>query len=281
MRRASCSSSHSVDWLEIGSTSASSGSCPLRLRGRIAAGERVQIGERQAAPGRAQHREPGEAVAAMRERARQREQVLHHRAGRRAGRSRSRGSARPAALQLRHDLAQVAALAHQDRDARWRSARLARGARCRATISATASPPRSPAPPAKKRMHCDRRALAGAHAPAPTRCRRTAPAAMSSRSRHHLRERARSPSRRCRPASGNWPTAPAARARRCRCPRRARAGTVRPRLRGSGRSTASGRRPRTACGRRPGSQPAVSRATSSNWLIEVSWNSSTSRCRIW
>ena len=69
-----------------------------------------------------------------------------------------------------------------------------------------------------------------------------------------------------------------ARPARCRAP--TRAGTGRPRPRGNGRSTASGRRRRRACGRRPRSSRQTSRSTSSNCVIEVSWNSSISRWRM-
>ena len=40
--------------------------------------EEQEIGEGEAAPGRAQAREPGDAVAEVQERARQRVEVLHH-----------------------------------------------------------------------------------------------------------------------------------------------------------------------------------------------------------
>ena len=61
----------------------------------VVADQRVQRTERQPAPRRAQHREPGRAVGEVRERARQRQQVEHRRAARRAGRCRWPGTRCP------------------------------------------------------------------------------------------------------------------------------------------------------------------------------------------
>ena len=52
---------------------------PHPAAARRGVAERDQVGEREPAPGRAQHREPGEAVAGLQQRVRERQQVLHRR----------------------------------------------------------------------------------------------------------------------------------------------------------------------------------------------------------
>ena len=118
---------------------------------RVAAGERVEVGERQPAPRRAQQREPGEPVGRMRERARQRQQVLHHRAVAELL-DLDRAEAQAGVLQLRHDLAQVAAVAHQDGDDRFRVL----APRLRDDLGHSRRLPRAVA--VEERMHADRRA---------------------------------------------------------------------------------------------------------------------------
>ena len=86
---------------------------------RVRCSQHMQIGQRQAAARRAQHREPSHTVGRMRQRARQRQQILYH--GTLAQRFNVDGAkAQPGCFQRRHNLAQMAAGAHQDRHFRRR-----------------------------------------------------------------------------------------------------------------------------------------------------------------
>ena len=77
--------------------------------------ERRQVRERQPAPRRAQHRQPRTAVGRVRQRPREREQVLHHGPLREAF-DLDGPEGQPGCFELRHDLGEVAARAHEDRD---------------------------------------------------------------------------------------------------------------------------------------------------------------------
>ena len=218
--------------------------------------------------------QPGEAVGRMRERAGER------------GRSctaaplvelcRFDGAKAQARLsQLGHDLAQMAAPAHKERDAPLRLLRAARSAMISTTRCASAS---------RLRPH-EQRVTSTAASQArmlrrrcgvrpPRRARSSHARASPARSLVHPLDEAACERKLADSASGSASTTlpePG-------MPRTS--GTTPPRLRGSGRSTASDRRPRTACVRRRAVQPAVSRSEQLELALEVSWNSSISRCRM-
>jgi hypothetical protein len=212
----------------------------------VGARQRVEIGRGETAPGRAQHCQPGDAVGRMQQRAREHAQVLHHRAmPERLDLDRLEAQGRFA--ECGHDGRQVPAAAHQDGDAAV-GAVAPRGLhdiqhRARLGIAIVV----------EQRMHLHR-GSSSAGLTGSDSAKGTPPLAMSSRS-----------GIRSRKAPLTQPTSPACERkltlsvsgleRQAADAAAARAGIAPPRPRGSGRSTASDRPPRTACGRRPAASP--------------------------
>ena len=166
---------------------------PPCCRGRRARPGRASVRPHQ---GARSTREPRDAVAEVRERAREREQVLHH--GTVAERldldgaelsfaARRRGTIERRWLRLRTRIATVPRVRPRRTSARH-ALGLAR------LVAATNGWMHGPA--SLGRMHRLRRARSG-----------TAPLGDVVLRRHHAREARSSPSRRCRPASGSWPRA--------------------------------------------------------------------------